>query len=98
MVQKLIPAWVPPDISARLPKGELALDGEALRVELDSLGKALEHHIAAYNNKATRVPAGLCSIFEAAPLTAEQVAVLRDAERRHPYVVFVAYRRPLTYR
>jgi hypothetical protein len=98
MVQKLVPAWVPPDVSARLPQGELALDGEALRLELDSLEKALEHYVAAYNRNATGVPRGLCTIFEAAPLSGEQVAVLRYAEGRRPNVVFVAYRRPLTRR
>jgi hypothetical protein len=98
MAQKLVPAWVPQEVSARLPTRELALDGKALRRELDSLGKALEHHIAAYVGNAVGEPTGLCKIFEEAPLSAEQVAVLRVAERRHPNILFVAYRRPLTRR
>jgi len=95
MAQKLVPGWVPQEVSARLPTRELAPDGNALRCELDSLEKALEHHVAAYVGNATGVAHGLCTIFEAAPLSDEQVAVLREAECRHPTIVFVAYHRPL---
>jgi hypothetical protein len=37
---------------------------------------------------------GLCAIYEAASLSASQLARLREAEARWPHVLFVAYATP----
>jgi len=101
MANALIPAWVPADIASRLPIEELAPDEKRIRRALKILETTLGHYVAAYvEGKSSHVPVsrrrtGLCALFESAPLTAQQFAIIRDAEHSHPGVVFVAYRRPL---
>lgn len=101
MANTLMPAWVPADIASRLPIEELAPDEKRIRRALKILETTLGHYVAAYVDgssshvSVSRRRTGLCALFEPAPLTRQQFAIIRDAERRHPGVVFVAYHRPL---
>ena len=101
MANTLIPAWVPADIASRLTIEELAPDERRIRRALKILETTLGHYVAAYvDGSSSHVPVGrrrtgLCALFEPAPLTRQQFAIIRDAERRHSGVVFVAYHRPL---
>ena len=103
MLKTLIPAWVPADIAACMSAAGLAPDRKSIRRELEVLEAAFGHYVAAYDNvrsaqgeSVRRERTGLCTRFEPAPLTNHQLAIIRDAEHRHPGVVFVAYRRPLS--
>ena len=105
MLETLIPAWLPADIAACVSAAELAPDRKRIRRELELLETALGHYVAAYDDvlssqdgSVRRGRTGLCALFESAPLTREQLAIIREAERRHPGIVFVAYRRPLSRR
>jgi hypothetical protein len=101
MANTLIPPWVPADIASRLRIDELAPDEKRIRRALKILETNLGHYVAAYADgrsshlSTSRRRAGLCAVFKQAPLTRQQFAIIRDAERRHPGVVFVAYHRPL---
>jgi hypothetical protein len=99
MANTLIPAWVPADIASRLPIEELAPDEKRIRRALKILETTLGHYVAAYvDGSSSHVSVSrrrLCALFKPAPLTRQQFAIIRDAERRHPGVVFVAYHRPL---
>jgi hypothetical protein len=101
MADTLIPAWVPADIASRLTIEELAPDEKRIRRALKILETTLGHYVAAYvDGDSSHVPVsrrrtGLCAFFEPAPLTRQQFAIIRDVERRHSGVVFVAYHRPL---
>jgi hypothetical protein len=101
MGNTLIPAWVPADIASGLPIEELAPDEKRIRRALRVLETTLGHYVAAYVDgsssqvSVSRRRTGLCALFKPAPLTRRQFAIIRDAERRHPGVVFVAYHRPL---
>jgi hypothetical protein len=101
MANILIPAWVPADIASRLPVEELAADERRVRRTLKILEATVGHYVAAYVDgrhpdvSVSRRRTGLCALFEAAPLTRQQLAIIRGAERTHPGLVFVAYHRPL---
>ncbi len=101
MAHTLIPASVPADIASRLPIEELARDERRSRRALKVLETTLGHYVAAYvDGSGSRVSVsrrrtGLCALFKPAALTRQRFAIIRDAERRHPGVVFVAYHRPL---
>jgi hypothetical protein len=100
MSKRLIPAWVPIDIATGPTASEFANDRTTTRRELDVLEVALGHHVAAYAERgsddmdARTHRHELCAIFEPAHLTCPELALIREAETRHPGVVFVAYCRP----
>jgi hypothetical protein len=105
MLKTLIPAWVPADIAVYVSAAELAPDRKWIRRELAILEIALGHYVAAYDDVPSsqrgtgpQGRTGLCALFESASLTSQQLAIIRDAESRHPGIVFVAYRRPLSRR
>jgi hypothetical protein len=100
MANALIPAWVPADVASRLPIEELAPDEKRIRRAVNILETTLGHYVAAYVDGSfapvsVNRRAGLCALFEPAPLTSLQFAAIRAAEHRYPGVVFVAYHRPL---
>jgi hypothetical protein len=103
--ERLVPAWVPADVGARVYVGELAMDRADIRRELQILEAALGHHVAAYAPDCMPLkragPARrteLCALFEPACLTRTQLAMITGAESKHPGILFVAYVRPLVMR
>jgi len=61
-----------------------------------SLEARVAAHVAFYRPGAVGWPTGLCKTFKVADLGPEAVSLLKEAEKRNPGAVFVAYSRPLT--
>ncbi len=90
-----IPDWIPAEDRTRLDLSELADLDDALDQACRELGDRLGAHVAAYRPGARARPAGLCSRFRYAVLTAAQSRLIGDAERERHGIIFVAYARPL---
>lgn len=98
LTEALIPHWVPADVREHLDVAELAGRNAIVEAERWRLERALGLFIAAYRagvDLSSRSGRQLCSLFEAAPLTAAQLCHLIKAEARLEGVVFVAYASPL---
>ena len=90
-----IPRWVPRTVAGDIDVGELVPPTADLRRQCQTLERTLGAHVAAYRAGATGGHGGLCSIYETALLLPAHLERIRAAEKQHPGVVFVAYRRPL---
>jgi hypothetical protein len=96
--QRMIPYWLPRDLVSVIDLSELASDTPRTRRELGVLEAETGHYIAAYRDGAEQRANAHCGFLEPADLKSADLDRIRDAERRAPGVVLVAYRRPVVWR
>jgi hypothetical protein len=94
----MLPAWVNPEIEARIDPSELITAPPGWAGAIEVLSEQLGCEIVAYRPRARGRPGGLCHHYQVAELAASQLCGLPALERAIETAALVAYRRPPRHR